>query len=80
MAGLQPPHVTRIVCEDHDWEAWYVNGVLVEQNHRVDTPRVVEAIPGVNFLDLEVTNEWMEEQGHLPEQQPSVPLTAQTRS
>lgn len=73
------PKVTRIVTEDHDWEAWYIDGVLVDQNHRIDTPRVVKVIPGVTFDDLEVTNAWVEEQGHLPEQEPDVPIHALTR-
>jgi hypothetical protein len=80
-AALTPPVITRAVPEGGDWEAWYRNGRRLDgpdmQTHSVDPKRILEAL-GFQVETLEVTDEWLEEQGEFPPDLGSIPPEVRT--
>lgn len=58
-----------------DWTALYLNGVLVTQNHTLSAIEVLRAMDGYKVVDgsnftaktVEVDEDWLEEQGYMPE-------------
>lgn len=40
--------------EDYDWEAFYINGKLVKEGHRLDAYQVLECIEQALVCDIEL--------------------------
>ncbi len=49
-----------------DWEGLYINDKLVMENHSLDIFKVLNAI-GIDYKFIFADDEWMGEQGSLPE-------------
>lgn len=74
--------VINIVIAD-DWQGLYVNGILKFEAHRVDADIVLEAVKrevtdcdGINNFKYAISlvdQNWMEEQGSLPEYIKDIP-------
>lgn len=63
-------HITIVGCESGDWEGVYCNGELIEQTHRVPLWMFLRELAGRGLLSYEhvtLTDEAMEEIGHLPD-------------
>ncbi len=74
--------VTYVTVESGDWAALYIDGKLadgVEQNHSLDVDSAIYAVVkacGGEYEHFEVTDEWSETQGLMPETADEIPAEA----
>jgi hypothetical protein len=54
-----------LVCGD-DWQGLYINGKLVEEGHNIPLDEIFKYL-GIEGRSITVNDEWLQEQGRLPE-------------
>jgi hypothetical protein len=57
------------LAEGDDWEGLYIDGICYEQNHTLSASDVLSTLKdfGISVDIKSVDEEWMEEEGYLPE-------------
>jgi hypothetical protein len=60
---------TVTVVRGDDWSGLYIDGVLVEEGHRLGVEDVLEVVRHLGPFDVETVDadqEWLESEGNLP--------------
>lgn len=66
-----------------DWDGLYVHNVLVDEGHKIDFKEgfeiicrhidEIESVDSIHFSTYSVNQDWLEEQGSLPEKFEDIP-------
>ena len=72
--------LTLVGCTSGDWEGAYVDGVLVDEGHSVDLIPIINGKRTItDAIRLEVSSDWLEEEGCFPKLINFIPPEAYTK-
>ena len=72
--------LTLVGCTSGDWEGAYIDDNLVDEGHNIDWIYVInEDNPVTKAVKLEVSSEWLEEDGCFPKLINLIPPEAYTK-
>lgn len=72
--------LTLVGCTSGDWEGAYIDDNLVDEGHNIDWIYVInEGNPVTKAVKLEVSSEWLEEDGCFPKLITLIPPEAYTK-